>query len=60
MVRILSSLAVMGSLLIGFNGCTDKEKKAKEIKVQKIIDDKKTEDDYVKSIKKKDTGDYKW
>jgi len=58
MKNSILKLIIVGSLVVAFSGCTDKEKKAKDIQVQKIIDDKKTEEAYLKRLKKKETPKY--
>ena len=59
MKNSILKLVIVGSLVVAFSGCTDKEKKAKDIQVQKIIDDKEKEEEFIKNMKKKDTRRFK-
>ncbi|RXK13232.1 hypothetical protein CP965_05380 [Halarcobacter mediterraneus] len=45
-------------LVFGFTGCSDKEKKAKDIAAEKIIVDHEKEEAFKESLRKKDTQDY--
>jgi hypothetical protein len=57
----MGKLILVGLLTIFvLNGCTEKEKQAKNIVVEKIIEDKAKEDKYIEKMKKKDTRNHNW
>lgn len=45
-------------LIFGLNGCSDKDKKAKDIAAEKIIVDHEKEEAIIKSKRQKDTRDF--